>query len=706
MTLLTSLAQTHKTRIRAYFRYQFGVTPVSLPIHTKKRWVPIAIVVVALGGLAYASEDIKRRFASEPMEFTAKIKRNRMTVTSLPRSRAMDVAEKIDVLAAESGIEFEPISDKVFLRRIYLDLAGRIPTSDEIENFEQLDPTTRRGDIVDQLLDSEAWVSHQFNFWADLLRLQSRNRIGPNQPYLEYVKEFIRSNRPFKKVVREMVTASGPLMKRGNGAVGYMLRDYGMPEDNMSNTIRIFLGSRLECAQCHDHPTDHWTQRQYFEMVAFFGGIQHFIPHTESGYADEIEEMLKDPELSVDMKRYLRQINVPLTYGISGTGTGVSRLPESYQNPDGDGFEMVNAKSMFGDKELVNTTIPEDADEPYKGMIPQLNRHHIPGTRHIRSRIEFADWLTSSENRRFQVVIVNRMWQRIFGAGIVEPVDNVIDKQMEQLPEELNVLADWFVECNYDMKQLVRSICLSQTYQNTSTIRDTEENLPTRQPIMRRLSAEQIWDSLLTLTIEDVDRSGYPLDAIPNFLDKTDIHDTYDSLVTMTPSELKELVAKWIKRREEDWENTPKNVFRMDARPAIYRQDQIYAELEGDELLRASELLSPMPPGHFLREFGQSAREQINHANTDISTTQLLGMMNGYVEKFILGESESKLGLEIQQAATTDAKLDVAFEAVLGRAPRDSEKEMWLAEFEKHPGEAAMDLAWTLINSTEFLFVR
>ena len=174
----------------------------------------------------------------------------------------------------------------------------------------------------------------------------------------------------------------------------------------------------------------------------------------------------------------------------------------------------------------------------------------------------------------------------------------------------------------------------------------------------------------------------------------------------MTPSELKELVAKWIKRREEDWENTPKNVFRMDARPAIYRQDQIYAELEGDELLRASELLSPMPPGHFLREFGQSAREQINHANTDISTTQLLGMMNGYVEKFILGESESKLGLEIQQAATTDAKLDVAFEAVLGRAPRDSEKEMWLAEFEKHPGEAAMDLAWTLINSTEFLFVR
>ena len=109
-----------------------------------------------------------------------------------------------------------------------------------------------------------------------MLRVKSRLDGGVSgQPYIDFVKDSLAENQPFDEFVQEMLTAEGANLDEGNGAVGYYLRDRNMPEDNMSNTIRVFLGTRLECAQCHDHPFDDWTQRQYFEMVAFTGGMSY-----------------------------------------------------------------------------------------------------------------------------------------------------------------------------------------------------------------------------------------------------------------------------------------------------------------------------------------------------------------------------------------------------------------------------------------------
>ena len=141
-----------------------------------------------------------------------------------------------------------PVSDGVFLRRIYLDIAGRIPSLAEADRFLDSTDPEKRTNLIDSLLESEAAVSHQFNFWADILRI--KERVGNNRlqtySYQFWLKDALRRNVPYDELVRQMVTARGWIWE--NGATGYYHRDRGMPLDNMSNTIRVFLGTRLECA--------------------------------------------------------------------------------------------------------------------------------------------------------------------------------------------------------------------------------------------------------------------------------------------------------------------------------------------------------------------------------------------------------------------------------------------------------------------------
>ena len=141
-------------------------------------------------------------------------------------------------------------SEEVFLRRAYLKIIGRIPTFEEAQEFfEKRDRTQKKIDLVDQLLGSHGYVSHWFHFWADILRAKENlgNRLS-GRPYIDYIKDFIATNKPYDKWVKEMLSASGAMWERGNGAVGYFARDRGMQLDNMSNTVRIFLGTSLECA--------------------------------------------------------------------------------------------------------------------------------------------------------------------------------------------------------------------------------------------------------------------------------------------------------------------------------------------------------------------------------------------------------------------------------------------------------------------------
>ena len=244
------------------------------------------------------------------------------SVTRVPRAEIDRIADEIDRLVQQKleadGVSRNPrTTDEQFVRRLYLDIVGRIPTLEETTAFLNSNAPDKRARLIDQLLDSYGYVSRQFNFWADLLRVQSRTRNQIGAPYIDWIKDSLEENKPYDQFVREMLAAEGPMMDRDSAAVGYYLRDFNMPEDNMSNTVRIFLGTRLECAQCHDHPFDKWTQRQYYEMVAFTGGLRYRLREPDSEYADEFRGLRRNRDFDQRTRAILRRFIEPLTTGVS-----------------------------------------------------------------------------------------------------------------------------------------------------------------------------------------------------------------------------------------------------------------------------------------------------------------------------------------------------------------------------------------------------
>ena len=165
-----------------------------------------------------------------------------------------------------------PTSDHAFVRRSYLDIIGRVPTFQESQKFLSADSPSKRGQLINYLLKSEGYVSHWFNYWADILRVKSSIEGDAGAAYSDWVKDTLRQNKSYRQMVRDLVTAEGYVWD--NGAVGYYMRDAGMPLDNMSNTTQIFLGTQLVCAQCHNHPFDKWKQKDYYEMAAYTYGMQ------------------------------------------------------------------------------------------------------------------------------------------------------------------------------------------------------------------------------------------------------------------------------------------------------------------------------------------------------------------------------------------------------------------------------------------------
>ena len=607
-------------------------------------------------------------------------------------------------LAADS---YEACTDEVYLRRVYLRLAGRIPTLSEAKRFLESDAEEKRSELVDELLESKAYVSNFFNFWADLLRIQSRNRTGPAKPYLDFVKSAITNNVPYDDFVFQLLTASGPFFEKGNGAVGYLLRDFGMPEDSVSNSVRVFLGTRLGCAQCHDHPSGDWTRKQYYQMVAFNGGLSYYLGETQSEHNDQLDLIdYRDPKNS-EIRGPLMNIVAPLHYGVKGSGTGMARLPEDYQYSDGTPLEIVKAKTIFANDSYHLSNLESRrkpiAEVDVETTINQKKLHLIKGASQISSRMTLAHWMTARTNPRFAKVMTNRIWKQAMGRAFFEPVDDLNTNTKVSNQKLLTRVERSFKRSNYDFKGLLRTIFKSKLFQAKLNSEVSNNHVG---PTLERMRAEQVWDSLLALTVDDVDRKRSDQSARENFLGLTDIYESYEKIKSMHPNEIKKLVLQIHKSWQEDPTKRIRFYFRLDAEPAKFRMHE-YNQPEGvEQLMRASELESPAPPGHFLREFGQSNREQIDNGNREMSATQWLEMMNGFVENEILSNPRSRLMRNVAAAETNDKKIDTVFLSVLTRHPSPAEKSEWLSALKADSDEGAKDLIWTLINSTEFLFVQ
>src|SRR6185295_12167705 len=459
---------------------------------------------------------------------------------------AQEIDRRIDADLKANNIKPTPMADDAaFGRRVYLDLLGRIPTGAEAAAFLASTSADKRAELIDKLLQSPGYDSHLFNWFADLLRVKSRVKGMEVAAYVDFLKTAIEENLPYDDLVHEMLVASGPAMERGNGEVNYYLRDRGMPEDNMSNTVRIFLGTRLECAQCHNHPFDKWTQVNYFQMVAFTGGIKYrdteFDKTEVAKNLKEVEKELKAKGPQTQEAKNFKKVFQEVEYGIQGTGTGSARLPHDYKYPDGKPDQPVTAKSMFGDPVTINPTAPPPAAPNGK---KRLNAKATgPGA---NSRQAYADWLTSDRNPRFALVIANRMWKRMMGLGVIEPVDDLRDDTVASNPALMDFLRATMVDLNFDLKQYLRTICNTRAYQRETVRGDLPEGAAFhfQGPLMRRMTAEQIWDSLLTLVVPNLDETleGAGSDEAER------VYREYEELTHLTKADL-ETIAKEGKKK-------------------------------------------------------------------------------------------------------------------------------------------------------------
>ncbi len=699
-----------------------------------------ALSIVALPTFINAGEDSGISSSPHPQP----------AVNAVSRESILAISSKIDSLVSAQldakGEKLNPLSsDEVFLRRAYLDIIGRIPTINETKKFLASSSKSKRTDLIDDLLDSYGYVSRQFNFWADTLRVKSRL---PGQlqgvSYIDFIKDSLEENKPYDQFVRELVTAQGANLERGNGAVGYYLRDRNMPEDNMSNTVRIFLGTRLECAQCHDHPFDKWTQRQYFEMVAFTGGIRYRNPDANSNVG-RLRQLIRKGEISQKNQGIVNRLSQSVGHGISGSGTGLATLPEGFLGEDGYEGEVITGKTMFDRKKLVDSKVPTKAKNS-KVRKPKGNAQqgYIQGAKALNSREAYANWMTDPTNPRFAKVIANRLWKQTMGLGLIEPIDIIEDNTLASNPELMDYLTETVVALNFDMKQFLRAIYNSNTYQAAAFNADVADpqKFNFNGPLVRRMTAEQIWDSLMVLTAPRLDER-YDSSKESRYASLGgDSYSVYEKINSMSLAELKQAVeglsSPSRKKSKNSYKDDPEYKKMMAQRSRLNKQLSMARKKKNTQLqrnlmidlakltanyrqsrqtgsyLRASEMTSPAPAGHFLRQFGQSDREQIENANTDPAVPQVLSMMNGYVEEKIARDPASVLMQTVLKAKDEKECTDMIFLSMLNRKPTSKEAREWKKDFSnavKQKDQAKVkevyaDLIWTLANSNEFIFVK
>ena len=351
---------------------------------------------------------------------------------TIPRVSKTDVASQapeftpnnfIDefVLAKLKKLNIRPsalTTDDAFMRRVYLDTIGRLPTSDEVKAFLADTGTDKRSKLIDTLLDTPEWVNFRTLKLADMLRIHPRQlgngAFGERGATLfhEWVREAVAQNRPYDAVVQELITARGSTYQ--HGPTNYY-RIEQQPAGRAETTAQVFLGIRLSCARCHKHPFDQWTTDDYWNFAAFTGKVG-----VRGGELYNEQVIYYDP-----------------------TGRVIN------QSVQGNRGEVALPTFLGG----------ESLDADYQGDVLQV----------------LADWMTSSTNPYFATATVNRIWSHYFSRGIVDPVDDMRATTPPSVEGLLEALADDFVQSGFDTKHVIRRILNSRTYQLSAEPNETNQ---------------------------------------------------------------------------------------------------------------------------------------------------------------------------------------------------------------------------------------
>ncbi len=332
-------------------------------------------------------------------------------------------------------------TDAAFLRRVYLDIIGKLPSPAEVVEFEADLSTGKRERVINELIDRSEFADMWVMKWGELLRVRSQPQNGGyfsvknTKGYYDWLREQIVNNVPVDKMVQELLASNGSTFE--NPAANYYKLETQTLQTS-ENVAQVFMGMRLQCAQCHNHPFDRWTMDDYYSFAAFF---------TQVG-----RKRGEDPRDTIVYNR----------------GSGEQR-------------HIVTGKNAK----------PKFLGGEYPDLKPGQDRRAV-----------LADWIASPRNPYFARNLVNIVWAHFMGRGIIDPVDDVRVSNPPSNPELLDELARRFTESKYDFKQLTRDICNSRTYQLSTRANDSNESDESNfaKAQIRRMRAEVLFDAINQIT--------------------------------------------------------------------------------------------------------------------------------------------------------------------------------------------------------------
>jgi len=696
---------------------------------------------------------------------------------------AARIADQILTRANEASTGPKPrtaaiVDDLSFLRRASVDLIGRIPTTDEIKQFEADRSHERREKLIDRLIAHPRFAERWTVFFADMLRVRSQQDGGPQ--LLAYVNRCVAEGKPYDQMARELIATNG--RPESAPAAGFALGDAANPMQLAGATAQIFLGVRMQCAECHDHPFDDWKQKEFYDLAAYFGTIKR----VEAGK------------------------NIKRIYTTEGKETSVKWPPEREQPPKRDAvppkfpFELVNytAKPNFiarlEDRRRPNTGALSAAaakkalDDLVDGLdVKQTLRdskldaallteakaaaQQGQDGRSIYAQSEerkkLAALITDPRNPYFARAFVNRLWAELVGRGFVEPLDNISAYNEIRHPQALQFLAQEFVAGGYDLRTLIKTMMLTQAYQRghlpagveAADLARAEEAFTATRP--RRMLGEVLFDSVTVAghllshkwpegaNVREVKRQvriplanaamlaaaedkstnqpnmmmamnkpgqapapydlekGASLDfealLKPEKMGKDD--DKFGDVLSESKKD-----QEMNKKMEEDAIEAARQArirLLQSGNAERFRLETVTAIVDDNPKFASTlRMATPAPPSHFLRVFGQPARDNLGEFRDEApSLRQELMMLNGKAthEASRVGPLEPVYHLIAGPAANPAKAIEFVYLEIFTRRPTAEE----LAEGRevigtaKTPAEGLADLRWAMLNSHEFRYL-
>ena len=618
------------------------------------------------------------------------------------------------ILAKLQEAKLEPsgvCTDEEFIRRASLDVVGVIPSATAVKAFLADRAPNKRAKLIDSLLKNERYGDHWAALWGDLLREHSASRPKEGTvrgSYRTWLQEALESNLPYDQFVSELITANGRAEE--NAAANFFLRDENNRVETVNTVATVFMGARMACAQCHDHPFDKWEQKDFHGLLAFLDPRTAVVPDQAASIAALKNARGLAPEIMAKLKPYIEKAEAELKAtaegekkvggaspsnpgmnagggmgmamgmdaGRKGAKEGIRGLEQEIEKELGkekaERFRQVVQQNQIRkvvERPVGEYRMPADGDgqdkknknsgETVEPAFP-WDRDLKPAPRSSR-RAALAKFVTGTH--QFAEVQANRLWRSLFGRGIVDPVDDFREKNPPTHPELLAFLADELIKSKFDNKQVLRLILTSSAYERSSMPNASNKSDGTlySHQLLRRMTAEQVFDSLLVATgrSEGLKGSGgQPRDVLA----------AMDVAGGKRPG-----AGKGAKGM--DW---------------------------------AIDLPTPARTGSFMNLFNQPDREQIvTEREASGSVSQALEMLNGKAVSEAVAVKPGTLGRILIDAKKDGVEIATElFLATLSRLPTAAELNVAKAVLKGKPpaNEAVEDFHWALINTREFVFIK